>query len=40
LYVPVEFHAKDVQKNSIHSVKLTGLAGEGEKLILTGELIC
>jgi len=40
LYVPVEFHAKDIQKNSIHRVKLTGLAGEGEKLILTGELIC
>ncbi len=39
LYVPVEFQAKDIQKNTIHTVKLTGLSGEGEKLVLVGELI-
>jgi threonylcarbamoyladenosine tRNA methylthiotransferase MtaB len=38
-YVPVEFQAKEIQKNSIQSVKLTGLAGEGEKLVLVGELL-
>ena len=36
-YVPVEFKGKDIQQNTIHMVKLTGLSGEGEKLILTGE---
>ncbi|MCX6221928.1 MAG: tRNA (N(6)-L-threonylcarbamoyladenosine(37)-C(2))-methylthiotransferase MtaB [Bacteroidia bacterium] len=39
LYVPVEFQAKEIQKNSIQTVKLTGLSGEGEKLILVGELL-
>ncbi|MDP2113167.1 MAG: tRNA (N(6)-L-threonylcarbamoyladenosine(37)-C(2))-methylthiotransferase MtaB [Bacteroidota bacterium] len=39
LFVPVEFEAKDVQKNTIHTVKLTGLSGEGEKLVVVGELI-
>ncbi|HWR99621.1 MAG TPA: radical SAM protein, partial [Prolixibacteraceae bacterium] len=38
LYVPVEFNAKDILKNSIQTVKLTGLSGEGEKLVLIGEL--
>ena len=38
LYVPVEFHGRDIQKNTIYAVKLTGLSGEGEKLILVGEL--
>ena len=39
LYVPVEFQGKDIQKNTIHSVKLTGLSGEGEKLVLVGKLV-
>ncbi|MCK9410842.1 MAG: tRNA (N(6)-L-threonylcarbamoyladenosine(37)-C(2))-methylthiotransferase MtaB [Prolixibacteraceae bacterium] len=39
LYVPVEFHAKEIQKNTIQTVKLTGLSGEGEKLVLVGELL-
>jgi threonylcarbamoyladenosine tRNA methylthiotransferase MtaB len=39
LYVPVEFQAKDIQKNTIHTVKLTGLSGEGEKLVIVGEII-
>lgn len=39
LFVPVEFQAKDIQKNTIHAVKLTGLSGEGEKLALVGELL-
>ena len=39
LYVPVEFQAKDIHKNTIHAVKLTGLSGEGEKLVLMGELV-
>ncbi|HCY42026.1 MAG TPA: tRNA (N(6)-L-threonylcarbamoyladenosine(37)-C(2))-methylthiotransferase MtaB [Prolixibacteraceae bacterium] len=39
LFVPVEFQAKDIQKNTIHTVKLTGLSGEGEKLVLVGELV-
>lgn len=39
LYVPVEFQAKDIQKNTVHSVKLTGLSGEGEKLVLVGKLL-
>ncbi len=38
LYVPVEFQGKDMQKNMVYSVKLTGLSGEGEKLVLLGEL--
>jgi threonylcarbamoyladenosine tRNA methylthiotransferase MtaB len=38
LYVPVEFPATDVQKNTIRTVRLTGLSGEGEKLFLVGEL--
>jgi threonylcarbamoyladenosine tRNA methylthiotransferase MtaB len=38
LYVPVEFEARDIQKNTIHSVKLTALSGEGEKLVFVGEL--
>ncbi|MBA4409693.1 MAG: tRNA (N(6)-L-threonylcarbamoyladenosine(37)-C(2))-methylthiotransferase MtaB [Bacteroidota bacterium] len=39
LYVPVEFQAKDIQKNTVHTVKLTGLSGEGERLVLVGELV-
>ena len=39
LFVPVEFQDKDIQKNTIHTVKLTGLSGEGEKLVLVGELV-
>ncbi|MDP2887661.1 MAG: tRNA (N(6)-L-threonylcarbamoyladenosine(37)-C(2))-methylthiotransferase MtaB [Bacteroidota bacterium] len=39
LFVPVEFQAQDIQKNTIHAVKLTGLSGEGEKLVLVGELV-
>jgi threonylcarbamoyladenosine tRNA methylthiotransferase MtaB len=39
LFVPVEFQANNVQKNTIHTVKLTGLSGEGEKLVVVGELI-
>ena len=39
LFVPVEFQGKDIQKNTIHAVKLTGLSGEGEKLVLVGELV-
>lgn len=38
-FVPVEFEAKDIQKNTIHSIKITGLFGEGEKLVLVGELV-
>jgi threonylcarbamoyladenosine tRNA methylthiotransferase MtaB len=38
LYVPVEFQAKEIQKNTVHTVRLTGVAGEGEKLYLVGEL--
>lgn len=38
LYVPVEFQGDDIQKNTVYAVKLTGLAGEGEKLGLVGEL--
>lgn len=38
LYVPVEFQAKELQKNTVQTVRLTGLAGEGEKLYLVGEL--
>jgi threonylcarbamoyladenosine tRNA methylthiotransferase MtaB len=37
LYVPVEFEASNIQKNTIHSVKLTGLSGDGEKLVFVGE---
>jgi threonylcarbamoyladenosine tRNA methylthiotransferase MtaB len=39
LYVPIEFQANGIQKNTIHAVKLTGLSGEGEKLVLMGEPI-
>jgi len=39
LYVPVEFQAKEIQKNTVHTVKLTGLSGEGEKLFFIGELV-
>jgi threonylcarbamoyladenosine tRNA methylthiotransferase MtaB len=39
LYVPVEFQANDIQKNTVHTIKLTGLSGEGEKLVLVGELV-
>jgi threonylcarbamoyladenosine tRNA methylthiotransferase MtaB len=39
LFVPVEFQASNIQKNTIHTVKLTGLSGEGEKLVLVGELV-
>lgn len=39
LYVPVEFQAKDIQKNTIHAVKLTSFSGEGEQLVLVGELL-
>jgi threonylcarbamoyladenosine tRNA methylthiotransferase MtaB len=38
LYVPVEFQAREIQKNSVYTVRLTGVAGEGEKLFLVGEL--
>jgi threonylcarbamoyladenosine tRNA methylthiotransferase MtaB len=38
LYVPVEFQGKDIQKNTVYTVKLIGLFGEGEKLVLLGEL--
>lgn len=39
LYVPIEFQGKDIQKNTVYEVKLTGLTGEGEKLTLRAELI-
>lgn len=39
LYVPVEFHAKEILKNTFQTVRLTGLSGEGEKLVLVGELL-
>jgi threonylcarbamoyladenosine tRNA methylthiotransferase MtaB len=39
LYVPVEFQATNIQKNTVHAVKLTGLSGEGEKLFFVGELL-
>ena len=38
LYVPIEFQSTDIQKNTVHAVKLTGLSGEGEKLYFVGEL--
>jgi threonylcarbamoyladenosine tRNA methylthiotransferase MtaB len=38
LYVPVEFEAKEIQKNTVHKVKLKSLSGEGEKLFFVGEL--
>lgn len=38
LYVPVEFPGTGIRKNSVHTVRLTGLSGEGEKLFLVGEL--
>ena len=37
LYVPVEFQGTGIGKNSVHTVRLTGLSGEGEKLFLVGE---
>lgn len=40
LYVPVEFQGIDIQKNTVHTVKLTGLSGEGEKLVLVGKCVC
>jgi threonylcarbamoyladenosine tRNA methylthiotransferase MtaB len=39
LYAPVEFQGTDIQKNTVYTVKLTGLAGEGEKLVLVGERV-
>ena len=39
LYVPVEFPATDIPKNTIHAVRLTGLSGEGEKLFFVGEMV-
>ena len=39
LYIPVEFAAKSIEKNTIQKIKLTGLAGVGEKLSLIGEHI-
>ncbi len=39
LYVPVEFQGKDIQQNTVYTVKLTGLSGEGEKLVLVGECL-
>ncbi len=39
LYIPVEFQGKDIEKNTVHAVKLTGLSGEGEKLVLVGEIL-
>ncbi|HAQ20124.1 MAG TPA: tRNA (N(6)-L-threonylcarbamoyladenosine(37)-C(2))-methylthiotransferase MtaB [Prolixibacteraceae bacterium] len=39
LYVPVEFQGKDIQKNTVHTIKLTGFSGEGERLVLVGELV-
>jgi len=39
LYIPVEFQANDIQKNTIQTVKLTGLSGEGDKLVFVGERI-
>jgi threonylcarbamoyladenosine tRNA methylthiotransferase MtaB len=38
LYIPVEFQANNIQKNTIQTVKLTGLSGEGDKLVFVGEL--
>ena len=38
LYVPIEFQGRDIQKNKIYAITLTGLSGEGEKLVLMGEL--
>ena len=38
LYVPVEFQERDFEKNTVYTVRLIGLAGEGEKLVLVGEL--
>jgi threonylcarbamoyladenosine tRNA methylthiotransferase MtaB len=39
LYIPVEFQANDIKKNTIQTVKLTGLSGEGDKLVFVGERI-
>ncbi len=39
LYVPIGFAGNAIPKNSIQQVKLTGISGEGEKLVLTGKLI-
>ena len=38
LYVPVEFQATDIMKNTVHTVRLIALSGEGEKLFFVGEL--
>jgi len=38
LYVPVEFQGKDIPQNTIQSIKLTKLSGEGGKMVLAGEL--
>ena len=37
-YIPVHFKASGVQRNSVHSVRLTELRGTGENLYLFGEL--
>lgn len=37
-YVPVRFKASGVEKNTIHTVKITELRGAGENLYLFGEL--
>lgn len=37
-YVPVRFKASGVEKNSVHTVRLTELRGTGENIYLFGEL--
>ncbi len=39
LYVPVVFQANEIQKNSVYTIKLTGLSGVGEKLGMTGKIL-
>ncbi|MFY9151090.1 MAG: tRNA (N(6)-L-threonylcarbamoyladenosine(37)-C(2))-methylthiotransferase MtaB [Prolixibacteraceae bacterium] len=38
-YIPVRFKASGVQKNTVHSIKLTEIRGASENMYLFGELI-
>jgi threonylcarbamoyladenosine tRNA methylthiotransferase MtaB len=37
-YIPVRFKASGIQKNTVHSIKLTEIMGAGENMYLFGEL--
>lgn len=39
LYVPVEFGATGIDKNTVRKIKLLGLTGEGDKLKFSGSII-